>query len=169
MKSDFADTLSKIEKLNPDSLTIHSLVVKRASKLRDKLQEQKITDGTKKALIMENMFKMGQRFAKEHGYKPYYMYRQKNSEGFFGSTGQENTGYAVEGKECIYNILIMEEKQTILALGAGASTKLYYKDRKQVERIENVKNVNDYIERIGEMIGRKKSIYGRLYKENYGK
>lgn len=168
-ENDFADTLSKIEKLNPDSLTIHSLVVKRASKLRDKLQEQKITDVTKKALIMENMFKMGQRFAKEHGYKPYYMYRQKNSEGFFGSTGQENTGYAVEGKECIYNILIMEEKQTILALGAGASTKLYYKDRKQVERIENVKNVNDYIERIGEMIGRKKSIYGRLYKENYGK
>lgn len=168
-ESDFADTLSKVEKLNPDSLTIHSLVVKRASKLRDELQGNKTADGKAKALLMENMFKMGQEFAKEHGYKPYYMYRQKNSASFSGNTGQENTGYAAEGKECIYNILIMEEKQTILALGAGASTKLYYKDRKQVERIENVKNVNDYIERIGEMIGRKKSIYDRLYKENYGK
>ncbi len=65
--------------------------------------------------------------------------------------------------------IIIEEKQTILALGAGASTKLYHACRKQVERIENVKNADDYIRRIDEMIGRKKSIYGRLYKENSGK
>lgn len=167
-ESDFADTLSKIENLAPDSLTVHSLVVKRASKLREALQEHSITDYETKALCMENMYNMGHKFAKEHGYKPYYMYRQKNSTGFAGSTGQENTGYAKEGKECIYNILIMEEVQTILALGAGASTKLYHKDKRQVERIENVKNVNDYIERIDEMIGRKKSIYGRLYKKNCG-
>ncbi len=167
-EEDFAGTLSKIKDLSPDSLTIHSLVVKRASRLRD-------TDGgygtaeTCKSLCMENMLDMGQEFARCNGYLPYYMYRQKNSCGHAGSTGQENIGYAREGKECLYNILIMEEKQTILALGAGASTKLYHACRKQVERIENVKSVDDYIRRIGEMIGRKKSIYGRLYKEDSGK
>ena len=63
---------------------------------------------------------------------------------------------------------IRDRKQTILALGAGASTKLYHVGMGQVERIENVKSVNDYIGRIGEMIGRKKSIYDRLYKKNNG-
>ena len=164
---DFRETLSQIRELAPDSLTIHSLVVKRASKLREKIQETGTEDGSR-ALYMEEMFNIGQQFAKEQGYHPYYMYRQKNSAGCAGSTGQENIGYAKEGKECLYNILIMEEKQTILALGAGASTKLYHMGMGQVERIENVKNVNDYIERIGEMIGRKKRIYDRLYKKNNG-
>lgn len=167
-KEDFADTLSKTGKLGPDSITIHSLVIKRASKLREKIQENGGQDIMQRASCMEEMFKMGQQFAKEHGYKPYYMYRQKNFSGCTGSTGQENTGYAKEGKECLYNILIMEEKQTILALGAGASTKLHNKSTGHVERIENVKNVNDYIGRIDEMIGRKKRIYDRLYKEDNG-
>ncbi len=166
---DFADTLSQIECLGPDSITIHSLVIKRASKLRERIQENGWTSGIERAACMEEMFKMGQQFAKEHGYKPYYMYRQKNSAGCAGSTGQENTGYAKEGKECLYNILIMEEVQTILAMGAGASTKLYNTDTRQTERFANVKNVNDYIGRIDEMIGRKKSIYDRLYKKNNGK
>ncbi|MCI9080119.1 MAG: coproporphyrinogen dehydrogenase HemZ [Lachnospiraceae bacterium] len=165
---DFKNTLSQISELCPDSLTIHSLVVKRASKLREKIQEDGTEDGSR-VLYMEEMFNIGQQFAREQGYHPYYMYRQKNSAGCAGSTGQENIGYAKEGKECLYNILIMEEKQTILALGAGASTKLYHTGMGQVERIENVKNVNDYIGRIGEMIGRKKSIYDRLYKKNNGK
>ncbi len=168
-EKDFADTLSQIEGLDPDSLTIHSLVVKRASKLREKIQEDAAEAGGGRALCMDAMFRMGQQFAKEHGYNPYYMYRQKNSAGCVGSTGQENAGYAREGRECLYNILIMEEKQTILALGAGASTKLYHKSTRQVERIENVKNASDYIRRIDEMIGRKKSIYDRLYKKNNGR
>ncbi len=162
---DFKDTLSQIRELGPDSLTIHSLVIKRASKLREKIQEDGIEDGSR-VLYMEEMFNIGQQFAMEQGYHPYYMYRQKNSARCVGSAGQENIGYAREGKECLYNILIMEEKQTILALGAGASTKLYHMGMGQVERIENVKNVNDYIRRIDEMIGRKKSIYDRLYKKN---
>ena len=81
---------------------------------------------------------------------PYYLYRQKNMAGNF-----ENVGYAREGKEGIYNILIMEEVQSILALGAGASTKLVDKDH--IERIENVKDIKNYIERIEEMIQRKKA------------
>ena len=89
-------------------------------------------------------------YAKEMGMEPYYLYRQKNMAGNF-----ENVGYAKPGKACLYNILIMEEKQTILACGAGTSTKLVYPAENRVERVENVKDVTGYIERIEEMIGRK--------------
>ena len=95
----------------------------------------------------------------ERNYAPYYMYRQKNSAGHYGSTGQENIGYAREGKECLYNILIMEEMQTIAAVGAGASTKIYHPDKKIVSRVENVKSITDYIDRIEEMIDRKKGVF----------
>lgn len=90
-------------------------------------------------------------YAQESGMYPYYLYRQKNMAGNF-----ENVGYAKEGKAGIYNILIMEEVQSILALGAGASTKLVWaKDR--IERVENVKDIKNYIERIDEMIERKRA------------
>jgi oxygen-independent coproporphyrinogen-3 oxidase len=84
------------------------------------------------------------------------MYRQKNSAGYAGSTGQENIGFAREGKECLYNILIMEEMQSILAVGAGASTKCYDRQSQLVSRVENVKSVTDYINRIDEMLERKR-------------
>ncbi len=152
---DFKDTLEQIQELNPDSLTIHSLVVKRASRLREIMDECGDILETERAWRMEQMLELGEIFAKENGYLPYYMYRQKNSAGYAGSSGQENIGYAREGKECLYNILIMEEKQTILAVGAGASTKLYDVEKNMVSRVENVKSVTDYIERIDEMLERK--------------
>ena len=166
-ENDFSDTLRQIKELNPDSLTIHSLVVKRASRLRSVLDEEEKknackTDGAlsenDKAAVMEKMLETGQRFAKSEGYEPYYMYRQKNSAGHFGSSGQENIGYARKGKECIYNILIMEEKQTILAAGAGASTKKKFGEDK-VKRCENVKDIISYISRVDEMIERKQSLF----------
>lgn len=150
---DFARTLEEIGKLNPDSITIHSLVVKRASMLRSRREEGEFTG----LVDMDAMSGLGRQFAEERGYEPYYMYRQKNKAGHAASSAQENIGYARKGKECMYNILIMEEKQSILALGAGASTKLYQKEQNRVERLENVKSVQDYINRIDEMIARKKS------------
>jgi len=90
--------------------------------------------------------------AKEMGMAPYYLYRQKNMAGNF-----ENVGYAKPGKEGLYNILIMEERQPIIALGAGASTKIVFRDEDRIERIENVKDVKNYIERIDEMIERKQA------------
>ena len=86
---------------------------------------------------------------------PYYMYRQKNTTGSQNSS-RENVGYAKIGKEGLYNILIMEEKHTILALGAGAASKFVFPTGGRIERIENVKNVKDYVERIDEMIQRKR-------------
>lgn len=157
---EFSDTLEQIKALNPDSITVHSLVIKRASALRSLLEERGdfLAEERFRREQMEQMLVMAGEFAKKEGYLPYYMYRQKNSAGHFGSSGQENIGYAREGKECLYNILIMEEMQTIVACGAGASTKIYDDELKQVKRIENVKDVTQYIGRIGEMIERKRAL-----------
>lgn len=158
---EFADTLEQVKELNPDSITVHSLVIKRASALRSLLEERGdfMAEERLRREQMERMLVMAGKFAKKEGYLPYYMYRQKNSAGHFGSSGQENIGYAREGKECLYNVLIMEEMQTIAACGAGASTKRYHPDKKIVSRIENVKSITDYIGRIDEMIERKKLLF----------
>ena len=96
-------------------------------------------------------------YCKELGLRPYYLYRQKSMAG-----NLENVGYAKSGKAGVYNILIMEEKQTIMALGAGATTKFVFKPEEEdstldmrMERVENVKDVKNYLERVDEMIERK--------------
>ena len=93
---------------------------------------------------------------REKGFAPYYLYRQKYMSGNF-----ENVGYAREGKLGLYNILIMEEKQTIIALGAGSITKRVFGDGR-IERCENVKDVVQYIERIDEMIERKRKQFAEV-------
>lgn len=145
-------TLHWVEKLAPESLTVHSLVVKRAARLNMQLDKEEHT------MVGDTgeMLSLTEKFAKEHDYEPYYMYRQKNATGS-SNDSQENIGYAKQGKESIYNIIIMEEKQSILALGAGASTKIMLPEgAKKLERVENVKNVVEYINRIDEMIDRKR-------------
>ena len=142
-------TMQELAKLAPDSVTVHSLAVKRASRLNQILRE-----GVNSILTMTNsqeIMEMTARYARESGLFPYYLYRQKNMAGNF-----ENVGYAREGKEGIYNILIMEEMQSILALGAGAATKLVF-EKDRIERIENVKDIRNYIDRIDEMIARKRA------------
>ncbi len=141
-------TLEEVKKLNPDSLTVHSLAIKRASKLAQWIQTHDIscihnTDETM-GIAVEG--------AKALDMNPYYLYRQKNMSGNF-----ENVGYAREGKEGIYNILIMEELQTIVALGAGSITKLVCPDGR-IERCDNVKDVELYINQIDEMIERKRKL-----------
>ena len=86
--------------------------------------------------------------------KPYYLYRQKNMAG-----NQENVGYSIEGCEGLYNILMMGDFQDVWAVGAGAVTKLLSPDRKEGKRIDTVKNVDQYIERIDEMIERKRKYF----------
>lgn len=158
---DFLDTLEQIQRLEPDSVTIHSLVIKRASGLRELLEENKDSTRVEKSRIqtMEKSLLLAEQKLRGGGYEPYYMYRQKNSSGHFGSSGQENIGFSKPGKECLYNILIMEEMQTIIALGAGASTKRYDPEKRIVSRVENVKSIRDYISRIDEMIERKRDIF----------
>lgn len=143
---DFKYTLSEIEKMAPESLTVHALAIKRAALVnREKLYLQSAS-----VAEVNEMINMAFETAKNMGLLPYYLYRQKNIAG-----NLENVGYAKPGYEALYNILIMEEKQSIVALGAGASTKIVHHDENRIERIENVKSVKDYIERNEEMILRK--------------
>ncbi len=147
---DVRHTMEEIRALGPDSLTVHSLAVKRAARLNI---EKERYSGFKPENTQE-MIETTARCAKEMGMSPYYLYRQKNMAGNF-----ENVGYALPGKECIYNILIMEEKQPIMGCGAGTTTKMVYPDRNRIERAENVKEVGQYIERIDEMIERKERLF----------
>lgn len=148
--ADVKNTIAEIEKLNPDSLTVHSLAIKRASRLSQWIEENGISALNN---TDETMHITGEG-AEKMGMVPYYLYRQKNMSGNF-----ENVGYAKEGKFGIYNILIMEEKQTIVALGAGSITKRVFRDGR-IERCDNVKDVSQYIERIDEMIERKRQLLG---------
>ena len=101
----------------------------------------------------QEMIDLTARYATEMGMEPYYLYRQKNMAGNF-----ENVGYARPGKACLYNILIMEEMQTIAACGAGTTTKMLYREENRIERAENVKDVEQYIERVDEMVERKRKL-----------
>ena len=143
-------TLSEIKKLSPDSLTVHSLAIKRAANLNMEMERYQ---GLIKGSTNEMLLAVDQ-CARELSLFPYYLYRQKNIPGKL-----ENIGYAAKGKECIYNILIMEEKVDILAMGAGASSKFVFHDQNRIERVENVKNVDEYIKRIDEMIERKRKMF----------
>lgn len=148
-KEDVAHTLNELKALAPDSITVHSLAIKRAARLnlfKDTYEEMGLENSSE---IMDMTYAS----CMEQGLLPYYLYRQKNMAGNF-----ENVGYAKADKAGIYNILIMEEKQSIVAAGAGASTKMVYPGGR-IERIENVKDVGQYIERIDEMIQRKKDFW----------
>lgn len=146
-KEDFAYTLSEIEQMIPESLTVHALAIKRAARVN----QEKLYLQSASVEEVNDMINMAFACATRMGQEPYYLYRQKNIAG-----NLENVGYAKPGLAALYNILIMEEKQSIVALGAGASTKLVIRDENRIERIENVKSVKDYIERNDEMIARKK-------------
>lgn len=146
-------TLSEIKQMKPDSLTVHSLAIKRAANLNIEMERyQSLIKGSTNEMLLAV-----DACARELNMIPYYLYRQKNIPGKL-----ENIGYAVEGKECVYNILIMEEKLDILGMGAGSSSKFIFREENRIERVENVKNVDEYINRIDEMIERKRRMFSTL-------
>lgn len=145
-KAEVIHTLEEINILKPDSLTVHTLAIKRAARLNTE-KENYLGRVSGDAA---GMLRLTENYSIDAGYLPYYLYRQKNM-----ADNLENIGYARYGKEGLYNILIMEEKQTILALGAGALSKFVFHNENRIERVENVKSLKDYVERIDEMIERK--------------
>ncbi len=148
-------TLRELCKLKPDSLTIHSLALKRASVLNEMLTEDSTQiAGRATALEANEMMRIASAGAESMDMHPYYLYRQKNITG-----NLENTGYAAEGKYGLYNILINEEVQDILALGTGAISKRIDSGG-NTKRSANFKALHDYIANIDEMIDRKKRLYG---------
>ncbi len=146
---DLEHTLKEIGKLAPQNLTVHSLALKRAARLN--IQKHFYVQNINAA--PEEMMKLASEYAKTMEQLPYYLYRQKNMGG-----NLENVGYAKQGHIGLYNILIMEEKQTIIAAGAGAMTKNVLKSG-NIIRVENVKDVANYISRVEEMIARKEEVF----------
>ena len=151
--SDFAHTLDVIERLSPESVTVHSLAIKRSSRLHEQLAVagngygQVTRDGASEMIAMARARLMA------GGWRPYYLYRQKYMAG-----NLENVGYAKPGKACLYNIGNMEETVSVLALGAGAITKWLFDRALRIERAPNVRNIEEYIRRVDEMVGRKRGV-----------
>lgn len=152
---DVRHTMEVLKELDPDNITIHSLAIKRAARLnifKDRYEKMQMVN------TQEHM-DLCAKYCRDMGLYPYYLYRQKGMAG-----NMENVGYAREGKAGVYNILIMEEKQTIVACGAGSSTKRVWAEPNpdgthRIERCENVKDVQQYIDRIDEMIERKRKLF----------
>ncbi|MCR4832243.1 MAG: coproporphyrinogen dehydrogenase HemZ [Butyrivibrio sp.] len=152
---DIRYTMEEIEKLGPDDLTVHSLALKRGSRLYEQMKLKGVVETTN----TDEMMKVASEGAYRMGLSPYYLYRQKNMTGNF-----ENTGYARDDKAGIYNMLIMEDLHSIVALGTGTVTKRIYTDENgestgRIERCDNVKDVGLYMEKIDEMIERKKRLF----------
>lgn len=142
------ETLRQLSALAPDSLTVHSLAVKRASKLGEWIEK----NGRSALNDTTEMMEASMQTARELGMEPYYLYRQKNMAG-----NLENIGFSKPGKEGIYNILIMEEKQTIAAVGAGSITKRVFGNGR-IERSDNIKDLELYMTRIDEMVERRRKL-----------
>ncbi|WP_024615785.1 coproporphyrinogen III oxidase [Clostridium sp. Ade.TY] len=152
------NTANEIKKLNPDSLTVHGLSLKRGSRLYENFILKKGL-GIKSQDEISKMYEESRKLAKELELIPYYMYRQKNMVG-----NMENIGYSKIGKECIYNMQMIEDTQSIIALGADAVSKVVFREENRIERFPNVKDVREYINRIDEMVEGKINLLNTLYK-----
>ena len=142
----FEKSLRQAIALDPENITVHTLTLKRASRIV--IEDQKENDYADVAAMLEKCYLLA-----EAGYRPYYLYRQKNT-----LQNLENVGWCKPGHEGYYNIYIMEEVQTILSAGAGGSTKLVADGGKRMQRIFNFKYPTEYIQRFDEVLERKKGV-----------
>ncbi len=142
----FRDTLDRVLSLSPESVTVHSLALKRASNLSYGGATYREGAGD----VAGRMVSTARDVLEKNGILPYYMYRQSKTVG-----NLENVGYSKPGKECLYNVYIMDETHTILACGASGTTKLKEPNGNYIERIFNYKYPYEYITRFDELIQRK--------------
>jgi coproporphyrinogen dehydrogenase HemZ len=148
-------TLEEIRKLSPESVTVHTMALKRASLYNEGGRQILSADDESTARMMEYT----KEFLRDMGMHPYYLYRQKHM-----LQNLENIGFSQKGYECIYNMQIIEEKQTIVAFGADAVTKIYIDKQNRLERQHNIKDVKIYIENLEAMIRSKLDILEQLRK-----
>ena len=150
---DFAESLDQILALGADNITVHTLAVKRASRLKEMDENYHYRNEQ----VREEMLTQAEQRLRKADFRPYYLYRQKHTTG-----NTENIGYCRDDKISVYNIRIMEERQSILALGAGGISKIYFPAENRLERVANVSNYEIYIDRIDEMKDRKrKGFFGQ--------
>lgn len=147
-------TLEEIKKLDPESVTVHTMSLKRASLYSEGFMKGLLLEEENVSLMME----YSKEFLRGMGMHPYYLYRQKHM-----LQNLENIGFSKKGFECIYNMQMIEDKQTIVAFGADAVTKVVA-EGDRIERQHNIKDVKLYIEKIEEMISRKLDILEQLGK-----
>jgi oxygen-independent coproporphyrinogen III oxidase len=148
------DSLHNVEELMPASLTVHTLSFKRASAMTKNKEKYKVAGREE----IGHMMDIARRWTAGHGYVPYYLYRQKNILG-----NLENVGYSLPGQESLYNIIIMEEKQTIIGLGCGAVSKLIEPGTNKITRFPNPKEPRSYIETYRKLVGEKINVLNELY------
>jgi coproporphyrinogen dehydrogenase HemZ len=143
--ADFASSLRQALDLEPDSITLHTLALKRSARLS---QERQSGSFSKPDPELAGALLMAHDRLAAAGLHPYYLYRQKDVAG-----GLENTGYARAGEGCLYNVGMMSDRRTVIGLGSGAMTKLVSGSR--VERLANPRDIAGYIGRIGEIVAKK--------------
>ena len=148
--ADMQRSCDAIAELRPDNLTVHSLAIKRSSTLKKELDEHALSS----AAEAEEMTRIGAACAEQMGMQPYYMYRQKYMSG-----NLENVGYALPGKECVYNIDMMEETASILSHGAGTMTKRVFGGQNRIERLPSPKDVPTYIAKLERLIKDKQAFF----------
>ena len=151
---EFQHSLDESEKMQPESLTVHTLSYKRASEMTRNKDKYKVADRD----TVSKMMDMASKWTKENGYVPYYLYRQKNILG-----NLENVGYCKPGEESIYNIVIMEEVQTILGIGCGASSKFVHPETGKITQFHNPKDPAAYIMTFEDAIKKKIEILDGIY------
>lgn len=144
----FRQTLAWARSLAPESLTVHTLSIKRSSLMH--LWAAELPDGD----MVADMVRAGADTARAMGMRPYYLYRQKYMAG-----NLENVGYALPGHACLYNVGMMEDTANVLALGAGASSKRIFPAQGRIERAFNVSDICQYIARAEEMAQRKRALW----------
>lgn len=153
---EMAHSLNETEKLMPESVTVHTLSFKRASEMTQNKAKYKVADRTE----VEQMMELAQSWTAAHGYVPYYLYRQKNILG-----NLENVGYALPNQESIYNIMIMEEQQTIIGLGCGAASKFIDPVTGKITHFANPKDPKTYNDCFEEYTDKKIKILDELFSE----
>lgn len=145
----FKNSLDSIVKLNAECITVHTLCMKRASRLTT----EGVTLDLQQARDAREMLAYTQNILGQNEYIPYYMYRQSRMVG-----NLENVGWSKKGFESFYNVYVMDETHTILACGSGGVTKLKRNNPDYLERIFNFKYPYEYIDRFDELIQRKSGI-----------
>ena len=144
---DFKNSIDKAIELSPDNITVHTLCIKRGSKLAE-------TESRLSGNEVSQMVDYARETLKAHGYKPYYLYRQKYMAG-----NLENVGYAKEGKACVYNVNVMEEISSTVACGANAISKRVYNGGERIERIASPKDILTYLNKIDKIKQEKAKLF----------
>lgn len=153
-EQDMIDTMEKIASLEPDNLTIHTLALKKGSRLKTSLSEHSLPNET----VTGRMVETAAAYARQLGMQPYYLYRQKYMTG-----NLENVGYSFPGKECLYNMQIMEERQTVIGVGPAAGTKAVNCRTFDLRKCYNAKDVTAYMNNLPIYLGDRQLLLDNLF------